>query len=76
MVGPALIGPSCWRCRRRLFRPFEQLGGQRTRHSDGRGLGLAIVRAHGATLTPRARPEGGLNIEVTFAAAERFPLLG
>jgi signal transduction histidine kinase len=54
----------------RLFQPFQQLGSQRIRHTDGHGLGLAIVRAiagaHRATLTPRARPEGGLDIEVTF----------
>jgi len=45
----------------RLFQPFQQLGNERIRHTDGHGLGLAIVRAiadaHGATLTPRARPE-------------------
>jgi signal transduction histidine kinase len=54
----------------RLFQPFQQLGSQRIRHTDGHGLGLAIVRAiasaHGATLIPRARPEGGLDIEVSF----------
>jgi signal transduction histidine kinase len=54
----------------RLFQPFQQLGGQRIRHTAGHGLGLAIVRAiagaHGATLTARSRPEGGLDIEVTF----------
>ena len=54
----------------RLFQPFQQLGSQRIRHPDGHGLGLAIVRAivsaHGATLIPRARPEGGLDIEVNF----------
>jgi signal transduction histidine kinase len=54
----------------RLFQPFQQLGSQRIRHTDGHGLGLAIVRAiasaHGATLTPRARPEGGLDIQVRF----------
>ena len=37
---------------------------------EGHGLGLAIVRAiadaHGAALTARARPGGGLDIEVTF----------
>ena len=42
----------------------------RIRHTGGHGLGLAIVqaiaRAHGATLPPCARPEGGLDIEVTF----------
>jgi signal transduction histidine kinase len=54
----------------RLFQPFHRLGGQRIRRTDGHGLGLAIVRtiarAHGATLTPRARPGGGLDIEVIF----------
>jgi signal transduction histidine kinase len=54
----------------RLFQPFQQLGSQRIRHNGGLGLGLAIVRAiasaHGATLIPQARPEGGLDIEVTF----------
>jgi signal transduction histidine kinase len=54
----------------RLFQPFQRLGSQRIRHTDGHGLGLAIVQAiasaHGATLTPRARPEGGLDIEVRF----------
>jgi signal transduction histidine kinase len=53
-----------------LFQPFRQLGTQRTRHGEGHGLGLAIVRAiadaHGAALTARARPAGGLDIEVTF----------
>jgi signal transduction histidine kinase len=54
----------------RLFRPFQQLGGQRIRRTGGHGLGLAIVHAiahaHGATLTARARPDGGLDIEVSF----------
>lgn len=54
----------------RLFQPFQRLGGQRVSHTDGHGLGLAIVRAiagaHGATLQPRARPGGGLDIAVTF----------
>jgi len=53
-----------------LFQPFRQLGTQRTRHGAGHGLGLAIVRAiadaHGAGLTARARPQGGLDIEVIF----------
>jgi signal transduction histidine kinase len=57
----------------RLFQPFQQLGSQRIRHTDGHGLGLAIVRAiasaHGATLIPRARREGGLDIEVSFPDA-------
>jgi len=53
-----------------LFQPFRQLGVQRTLHGEGHGLGLAIVRAitdaHGAALTARARPAGGLDIKVTF----------
>jgi signal transduction histidine kinase len=52
----------------RLFRPFERLG--RARVGDGHGLGLAIVAAiadvHGADLQARARPEGGLHIELTW----------
>jgi signal transduction histidine kinase len=54
----------------RLFQPFQRLGGERAGNGGGYGLGLAIVRAiasaHGATLTPRAQPEGGLDIEVSF----------
>jgi len=53
----------------RLFEPFQRLGRERLRH-DGHGLGLAIVRAiataHGASVTPHVRPEGGLTIEATF----------
>jgi signal transduction histidine kinase len=53
-----------------LFQPFQRLGGERIRHPDGHGLGLAIVQAiaqaHGAMLTAQARPEGGLDIEVSF----------
>jgi signal transduction histidine kinase len=53
-----------------LFQPFRQLGTERTRRGEGHGLGLAIVRAiadaHGAALTARARPGGGLDIEVVF----------
>jgi len=54
----------------RLFQPFGRADGERIRHSGGHGLGLAIVkaiaRAHGAILTPRAQPGGGLDVEVTF----------
>jgi signal transduction histidine kinase len=59
----------------RLFQPFRRLGDERVRRQDGQGdgglgLGLAIVRAiavaHGAELTARARPEGGLDITVIF----------
>jgi signal transduction histidine kinase len=54
----------------RLFQPFQRLGPQRIRHSDGHGLGLAIVRAiagaHDATLTAVPRPAGGLDVTVSF----------
>ena len=58
----------------RLFQPFQRLGDERVRRQHGRdgglGLGLAIVRAiavaHGAEITALARPEGGLDITVTF----------
>ena len=50
----------------RLFQPFQRLVGERTRSADGYGLGLAIADAHGAALTLRAQPEGGLDIEVSF----------
>jgi signal transduction histidine kinase len=54
----------------RLFQPFQRLGTQRLRQAVGHGLGLAIVRAtvsvHGAELTANARPEGGLDISVSF----------
>jgi signal transduction histidine kinase len=54
----------------RLFQPFQRLGSDRTHHADGHGLGLAIVRAiaaaHSTALTATARPEGGLDIEVSF----------
>jgi signal transduction histidine kinase len=57
----------------RLLQPFQQIGRQRVRHSDGHGLGLAIVqaiaRAHDATLSAHPRPAGGLNIQVTFMAS-------
>jgi signal transduction histidine kinase len=57
----------------RLFRPFERLGSARTRHNNGHGLGLSIVQAianaHGAQLSARARPQGGLTIDVSFPPA-------
>jgi signal transduction histidine kinase len=65
VIAPELLG--------RLFQPFGRAGGERIRHTGGHGLGLAIVQAiasaHGATLTPRAQPEGGLDVEVTFPPA-------
>jgi signal transduction histidine kinase len=53
----------------RLFQPFERLEPERVDRA-GLGLGLSIVdaiaRAHGATLTATAPPEGGLAVEVAF----------
>jgi signal transduction histidine kinase len=55
----------------RLSLPFERLGSARTSHGAGHGLGLSIVRAvagaHRADVAVRARPEGGLLVEVVFA---------
>ena len=56
----------------RLFQPFERLEA-RTRHDSGHGLGLSIVQAiakvHRAEVSARARPDGGLTIEVLFGPA-------
>ena len=57
-----------------LFQPFRRLAADRTGRRDGLGLGLSIVEAvadaHHATITTRPRPEGGLQIEVTFPDPE------
>jgi signal transduction histidine kinase len=54
----------------RLFQPFQRLGGARTQHNSGQGLGLSIVQAistaHRAELTTRTRLQGGLTIEISF----------
>jgi signal transduction histidine kinase len=59
----------------RLFQPFHRLERSRAHHPDGHGLGLSIVQsvavAHGGAITACARPEGGLDIEVTFPLATR-----
>jgi len=55
-----------------LFEPFQQLSSQNTRSAGGLGLGLAVVKAvadaHGAQINARARPSGGLRVEVAFPA--------
>ncbi len=54
----------------RLFEPFQRLAPERAGHGEGHGLGLSIVRAiaaaHGASVTARARQEGGLEVEASF----------
>jgi signal transduction histidine kinase len=58
----------------RLLQPFQRLATARSSDGDGHGLGLPIVRAiavaHGATLATRARPEGGLHVQVSFPVSE------
>jgi signal transduction histidine kinase len=62
----------------RLFRPFERLGAARSAAGtgDGHGLGLglsivaAIAEAHGAAVDARARPDGGLTVQVSFPARQ------
>lgn len=53
----------------RLFEPFARAD-PRTRREQGHGLGLAVVRAigdaHGATVTARANPAGGLTVTAVF----------
>ena len=59
-----------------LDRLFQTVPATRRRDAsaatDGHGLGLAIVKAiadaHGASLTARSAPQGGLEVEVTFRA--------
>jgi signal transduction histidine kinase len=57
----------------RLFEPFRRAGSERVGHTDGHGLGLAIVQAiahaHHAKITALPRPEGGLDIGVTFGSS-------
>jgi signal transduction histidine kinase len=52
-----------------LFEPFRRLAG-RAGPGDGAGLGLSIARsvatAHGATVSARSQPGGGLDISVVL----------
>jgi signal transduction histidine kinase len=58
----------------RLFQPFQRLGHDRTGSGDGHGLGLAIVQAiaqaHRAMVTAQPRPQGGLDIQVSFPSLQ------
>jgi signal transduction histidine kinase len=57
----------------RLFQPFQRLAADRTSRGEGLGLGLSVVQAiadaHGASITARPQPAGGLLVEVTFPTA-------
>ena len=59
----------------RLFEPFQRAGSQRVGHTDGHGLGLAIVQAiahaHHAKITARPRAEGRLDVSVTLDSSGR-----
>jgi signal transduction histidine kinase len=61
-----------------LFEPFRRLSG-RTGNQPGSGLGLSIVasvaRAHGGHAKAYARPDGGLDVQITLPATtnERRP---
>ena len=59
----------------RLFEPFQRAGTHRVAHTDGHGLGLAIVQAiayaHDAKITARPRSEGGLDVGVNLDSSGR-----
>jgi signal transduction histidine kinase len=54
----------------RLFQPFQRLNSKPETPSDGLGLGLPIIQAiadaHGAALTARPQPSGGLEVDIRF----------
>ncbi|MBV9205488.1 MAG: HAMP domain-containing histidine kinase [Actinobacteria bacterium] len=57
-----------------LFEPFRRLSG-RTGNQPGSGLGLSIVasvaRAHSGHAEAHARPDGGLDVQITLPAGSR-----
>jgi hypothetical protein len=63
-----------------LAQPFRRLGQERTYPQTGHGLGLSIVAAvaaaHGGTLLLHARPEGGLQVQITLPRATAAQLAG
>jgi signal transduction histidine kinase len=58
---------------RRIFEPFYRGGSELTRHSQGSGIGLALVLAlaeeTGARVTARNADGGGLEVEIRFPRA-------
>jgi signal transduction histidine kinase len=61
----------------RLLQPFQRLSPGRAAQAGGSGLGLSIVaaiaKAHGAVLSARPGPDGGLSVEVTFPPLAASP---
>ena len=59
-----------------LFEPFRRLSG-RTGNQPGSGLGLSIVasvaRAHSGHAEAYARPDGGLDVQITLPATANGP---
>lgn len=59
----------------RLFEPFQRSTSPHAHSSTGLGLGLglaivnAVTDAHRARITARARPDGGLRVDVAFPRA-------
>jgi signal transduction histidine kinase len=57
----------------RIFQQFQRLDSTRTTGANGLGLGLSIVQAiadaHDATINTTAPADGGLHIQISFAAA-------
>ena len=64
----------------RLLEPFQRAAVDWTARPNGPGLGLSIVaetvKAHGASLVVRPRPEGGLTVAVSFPADPTAPIQG
>ena len=62
-----------------LFRPFFRLDESRERSTGGVGLGLAIaqraVKLHGGEIKAQNCAEGGLEVIISFPAANSVPLL-
>ena len=63
---------------RRLGRPFERLGAERTGAGTGLGLGMsiafAVADAHGGGIVVVRRPEGGLRLVVELPLAAPVPV--
>jgi signal transduction histidine kinase len=61
----------------RILQPFQRLNDQRGADHDGLGLGLglsmvaAIATAHGASLSLRPLPEGGMTVDIAFPAGKK-----